>query len=254
MAELSLNEMEREVEAARGKLATDLSVLRSPATAAEFTEGLKQEALEAKDALIEKAKRNVQSSAEALIEDVKARAAANPAAALAVGAGIAWRLIRHPPIATALVGAGLLSLFRTRPADFHGGAPSDYVAHAKTRLAEQTQEIAGAAAEKAIALRDTLSENLSETATKVRERVSDWTTEAISSARKAAEDSRAVLASAEARSSESRLGDAVDHAWVPMDNPLIDQKARDAVLLGAAGLAVAAALGFACQRRLGEQS
>ena len=44
MIEPSLNQLEREVEASRTKLASDLSTLRSPATAAEFTETLKQEA------------------------------------------------------------------------------------------------------------------------------------------------------------------------------------------------------------------
>jgi hypothetical protein len=52
MIEPSLNQLEHEVQAARGKLASDLSTLRSPATAAEFTDTLKQEAIEAKDALL----------------------------------------------------------------------------------------------------------------------------------------------------------------------------------------------------------
>jgi hypothetical protein len=85
MIEPSLNQLEREVEASRTKPASDLSTLRSPATAAEFTETLKQEALDAKDALLDKAKASAQSSIESLIEEVKARAAANPAAALAIG-------------------------------------------------------------------------------------------------------------------------------------------------------------------------
>ena len=152
MIEPSLNQLEREVEASRTKLASDLSTLRSPATAAEFTETLKQEALDAKDALLDKAKASAQSSIESLIEDVKARAAANPAAALAIGAGIAWRLIRHPPIATALVGAGLISLFRTPPARPNGQAPADYLAHAKTRLREQASAAADVAQEKAAVL------------------------------------------------------------------------------------------------------
>src|SRR5436309_14363927 len=103
MSEPSLNHLERDVETARVKLASDLSTLRSPSTTAEFTETLKQEAVDAKDALVEKAKTSVQSSIESLIEEAKARAAANPAAALAIGAGVAWRLIRHPPITTLLV-------------------------------------------------------------------------------------------------------------------------------------------------------
>jgi hypothetical protein len=56
MPDSDLNELERQVEAARAKLAGDLSVLRSPTTTAEFTEVLKQEALDTKDAVLDKAK------------------------------------------------------------------------------------------------------------------------------------------------------------------------------------------------------
>ncbi len=119
MSDPSLHQLEREVEAARAKLAGDLSTLRSPTTYSEFTSDLKHEALDVKDALLDKAKSSVVSTIEDFVDDLKARAAANPAAALAIGAGIAWRLIQRPPIATALVGAGLFSLFRTTPIQPH---------------------------------------------------------------------------------------------------------------------------------------
>ena len=57
-----------------------------------------------------------------LWSEMKARAAANPAAALALGAGLAWRLVQRPPIASALVGIGLLSLWRTDPSHPAPGA------------------------------------------------------------------------------------------------------------------------------------
>ena len=116
----TLPELERDVEAARAKLARDLSTLRSPATSSEFIAAVKEEALDAKNMLIDKAKSGLQSTVRGFVEDLKARAAANPAAALAIGAGIAWRLFQKPPIATALVGAGLVSLFRTSPARLNG--------------------------------------------------------------------------------------------------------------------------------------
>jgi hypothetical protein len=43
-----------------------------------------------------------------VLADLKARAAANPLALAAVAAGVGWRLFHRPPIATALVGLGLL--------------------------------------------------------------------------------------------------------------------------------------------------
>ena len=57
MSDPSLHQLERDVEAARAKLAGDLSTLRSPATYSEFSSQLKDEALDMKDALetIEKA-------------------------------------------------------------------------------------------------------------------------------------------------------------------------------------------------------
>src|SRR4029450_14055418 len=88
----------RKVAARGAKLASDLSILRSPQTYREFGAELKS---------------NAKSAVQRAIDDLKERAAANPSAALAIGAGLGWRLIKHPPIATALIGAGVLSLWRT---------------------------------------------------------------------------------------------------------------------------------------------
>jgi hypothetical protein len=49
------------------------------------------------------------------VTDLKARAAANPAAVAALAAGVAWRLFHRPPVATLLVGLGLFGLLRTSP-------------------------------------------------------------------------------------------------------------------------------------------
>jgi hypothetical protein len=57
----SLQQCEREVEQARSKLARDLATLRSPATFAAFTDDLKQDALETKDALLDQARDAAQS-------------------------------------------------------------------------------------------------------------------------------------------------------------------------------------------------
>jgi hypothetical protein len=270
MPEPSLRQLEQEVEAARAKLARNLAVLRSPSTAAEFTESLKQEALEAKDALVDKAKTSIQSSIESMIEDVKARAAANPTAALAIGTGIAWRLLRHPPIATVLVGAGLLSLFRTQPARLNRRAPEDYLSYAKNRLVEQASEATEVAKEKAAALSEAVSEKAAETAANVKDRVQDLTAQATSAAGQAAEHTKQRASSIwnetaetlegverSARSSasagKSRAEDTVDQVWASTRTSMNDSEARDSFLLGAAGLAVVAALGIACQRRLAEQ-
>ena len=270
MIEPTLNQLEREVEVSRTKLASDLSTLRSPATAAEFTENLKQEAIDAKDALLDKAKARAQSSIESLIEDVKARAAANPAAALAIGAGIAWRMIRHPPIATALVGAGLISLFRTPPAHTNGQAPADYLSHAKTRLMEQASVAADVAQDKAAALTETVAEKVTETAGTIKERVQDLTAQARLAASNVALDTRQHATAmwnettdtlkqarkstrSAASTAVSRAGSAVQQ-WQPIQAAVSNAEVRDKFLLGAAGLAVIAALGIASQRRMSEHA
>jgi hypothetical protein len=76
MGNISLLQHEHEVERSRAKLTQDLAVLCSPKTLAAFTDDLKQEAFATRDDFWEK---------------IKARAASNPAAVAAIGAGLAWR-------------------------------------------------------------------------------------------------------------------------------------------------------------------
>jgi hypothetical protein len=282
MSEASLNQLEREVEVARAKLAADLAVLRSPDTFSEFTDGVKSEALGAKDALVEKAKSSVQSTIEGFVEDLKGKAAANPTAALAIGAGIAWRLFRHPPIATALVGAGLVSLLRTTPWRSNGYISEDYLSHAKERLIEQSTDFAGTmkdhavamgetVKEKATELADTAQEKATELAGTAKEQVQQWSAQGQSAARNAAaaagEQAGSVLSQAsqkfdQVRQSAANAGSrtrsgasSMAHDWAqPVENAFSDQEVRDKFLLGAAGMAVAAALSIAYQRRHGEHS
>jgi hypothetical protein len=313
MSDPSLHQLERDVEAARAKLAVDLSTLRSPATYSEFSSELKDEALEMKNALVDKAKSSVHSTIDTFIEDLKARAAANPVAALAIGAGIAWRLIQRPPIATALIGAGLYSLFRTTPTHgTHGNARTtdEYLAQAKDRLAEQASDLAQTVKDSASAIGEAAAEKASELATGVKERalaIGEAATEkatelaagvkqSASSMGEAAREKATELAGAarsqqaqhwseeqrspirQAAGNASRLGGgdrtledkrresitaeraapraaAITDEWMrPIQETAGSQEARDKFLLGAAGVAVVAALGIACQRRLGESA
>jgi len=246
MSEPSLSHLERDVEAARTKLTNDLSTLRSPSTISEFTESLKREAVEAKDSLLGQAKTNVKSSIESVIEDVKARAAENPAAALAIGAGIAWRLLRHPPVTTILVGAGLISLFKTQPARSHH---PDYMSHARTRLVEQATDAVDLAKEKAASVAEAVSEKVTATTDELTERVGDLAGQATSTARDFAN---------EAQQRASGIWNDISGAPARAVNGGLTQApvtpTRDQMLLGAAGIAVMAALGIACQRRIVEQT
>jgi hypothetical protein len=72
--------------------------------------------------LVEKAKEAAKDGAQRVLTQLTERVAANPAAALAIGAGLAWRLFHRPPIATLLVGMGLVGLLRTSPSQ-HSSQP-----------------------------------------------------------------------------------------------------------------------------------
>jgi hypothetical protein len=284
MSDPSLHQLEREVEAARAKLAGDLSTLRSPATYSEFTSDLKNDALDVKDALVDKAKSSVQSTIESLVDDLKARAAANPAAALAIGAGIAWRLIQRPPIASALVGAGLYSLFRTTPThptnggylslakDRLGQQASDFAESVKDRAiaigeaaTEKTTELAASVKDRAIAMGEAVTEKATEFAGSATDQAQHWSEEVRSSVHRVAGDAKKVAGNAtgtleEMRQSSMKAAEraasratAISDEWPrSFQETHGDQEARDKFLLGAAGVAVVAALSIACQRRLSE--
>jgi hypothetical protein len=287
MSDPTLHQLEREVEAARAKLAGDLSTLRSPATYSEFTSDLKNDALDVKDALVDQAKSSVQSTIEGLVDDLKARAAANPAAALAIGAGIAWRLIQRPPIATALVGAGLYSLFRTNPIQPAQRTTEGYLSLAKDRLGQQASNFAEGVKERAVAVGEAATEKTAELAASVKDRAmamgeavtekatelagaatdqaQHWSDEMRSSARRVAGDATRAAGNAtdtleELRQSSMRAAEqaasratAISDEWTrPLQEVVGNEEARDKFLLGAAGVAVIAALSIACQRRFSE--
>lgn len=246
MSDSNIRRLELEVEAARAKLATDLSRLRSPAVYADFRRSLKHEVQETKDLLVDQAKSTTRSALQGMVDDVKERAAANPAATLAIGAGIAWRLFRHPPIATALIGAGLFSLLRTPPARVSGNATADYLSHAKERLKEQATDlasevkdqaavIAGDVKDHALAMAEALKEQSTELAGAAKEKVQQWGA-GVEDAVRDVPVQASSLAHQASRAAQS----------------LTDQDTRDNLLLGAAGLAVVAALGVAYQRRNAE--
>jgi flagellin-like hook-associated protein FlgL len=175
--------------------------------------------------------------------------------------------MRDPPIATALVGAGLWSLFRTQPAHLHGRAGEDYLSYAKNRFVEQASEAAEAAKEKAVAFGETVSGKTAETVADIKDRVQDLTAQATSAAGDAAKQTKERASAMWSKAAEtfeqsghsarSRASTGMPHAADTLDqvlestqSSLSDAEARDNFLLGAAGLAVVAALGIACQRRI----
>jgi hypothetical protein len=228
----NLGQLESDVERARARLADDLSALRSPTTWSEFSDGLKHEALQAKEALVEKVRSTVQSRATAFVEDLKTKAAANPGAALVIGAGLAWRFFQRPPIATALVGAGLFSLLRTSKP--HLEPNEDRFAYAQERLKQQAAEVGAKAGDLA-----------SEAAQVVRERAS----EVAASAAETARDIRIGMSDFIGEVDQERSSSEVERLTSAAQEALSDVEVRNNFLLGAAGVAIAAAIGLAYQRR-----
>ena len=231
MTERSMRELERDVEEARERLLSHLSVLSSPAAYSEFKQDLKDEA---------------RFTLRGILDDVKGRAAANPAATLAVGAGLAWRLLRQPPITTALIGAGLYSLWRTTPAPTQG-RDLDYLSTAKTRLGEQMSDLATTVGQQTAQMAETVTENASQFAEAAKEKMQEWGSQASEEIahRTASVTGRTAHAFDEASRAAGRIPSNAGY----INKVISNSEGRDTLLLGAAGLAVAAALGIAYQRR-----
>jgi len=246
MTQTELDVLERDVEDARGRLRLDLARLRSPGAMARM-----------KDDVTDRVTGATQDTAHRVLDEIKARASANPVAALAIGAGLAWRLARHPQIATLLVGAGLWGLLKTDPHQRYAGA--DFVA--------RTGEFAGV-------VKDTVSEKIesvsemvdelsrSELAAKAGElsgTVQQKAGELSGTVREKAGALKETVGQWSARTGEFATGAAADvsstaNAWAKDAPKLVSaavqevREDRDAYLLGAAALAIAAAVGISYQR------
>jgi ElaB/YqjD/DUF883 family membrane-anchored ribosome-binding protein len=102
--------LERDVEVARARLVNRVAQLKAPPLSGVKDE-LVADATDYKDEVIDSAREKVTGAIDGFVSDIKRRAADNPVAVAAIGAGFAWRLWQKPPIATLLVGAGVAALF-----------------------------------------------------------------------------------------------------------------------------------------------
>jgi hypothetical protein len=236
-----VRQLEREVEIARSRLRSDLSVLSSPRTYATFKEDLRSEA---------------NSTVHNLVDALKARAAANPAAALAIGAGIVWRVIERPPIAAALIGAGLFSLFRTTPIKSSPFEQRDYFAEGRERLTQQVSDFAEDIRDEAVEMAGTAASHAGNVASAAAEKMRDFASAAAFQAKEHASSAGHFASGAMDDATEfaeevpARAGRMIQKASLAVEDAFSDRDTRDNILLGAAGLAVAAALGIAVQRSM----
>ena len=248
MSEAELNVLERDVEQARARFAGDLARLRSPATLSSFQDDLWARASETKDDLVEKAKEAATDGVQRLVSDLKEKAAANPAAALAIGAGLAWRLVHRPPIASLLVGIGLFSLWRTTPSsEGEGFVPR--AADLAGQVKETLQEWSAGATENLTQIADKASAGAEGAYASARDTVSEVKTHVTVAADQAAGSVQETMTHIrdQASAAGAKTSGAV-RTIVP------NEEARDNLLLGAAALAVAAAVGIAYQRRSADET
>ena len=222
MSEAELNQLERDVEQARARFTADLARMRSPAIYADFKDEVVAEVRHAKDELVEKTTDAAKERAYGVLEEIRDRAAANPAAALAIGAGLAWHLARHPPVTSVLVGLGLMSLWRTNPQRPSRGA----------ELVTRATEIAGSVKESATELAGSVKDKVEQLRTS---ETADRASELADSVKEK------VVGAAES---------LADRGATVVHGALHDRESQDRYLYGAAALALAAAVGIAVQRRV----
>ena len=207
MTDGELNRLEQEVEQARTRLTVDLERLRAPETFASFKQAVVHEVSASKDEWIEEGKAIATDRMRQIVDDLKNRAAANPLAAAAIGAGLLWHLTRRPPITSLLIGAGVFGLLRTDP-----GQPSaiePWVSRARDAgevASEKVSQWSSAARD----VGEAASEKVSQWSSVARE-ASEAASEKVSQWRSAAQDAatQAAAAGGVAEGDRANLGCAI---------------------------------------------
>lgn len=247
-----LDTLERDVVQARARFANDLARLRSPDSLARFKDDLWAEARETKDDLVDKTKEAAKDGAQRVLTELNERAAANPLAAAAIGAGLAWRFIHRPPIATLLIGAGVYGLLRTSAPQrstepYMGFHDEERELRHRTGggdLAQRAADMAGATKEKV----QDWSASAGETSRAAATQIADNTAAAAEGAAQMLQEARTTARETVSQATENAAALA-QRGSTRLQDAIPDREDRDKYLLGAAALAVAAAVGIAYQRR-----
>jgi uncharacterized phage infection (PIP) family protein YhgE len=252
MSTLELDRLEEDVAKARERVVADVARLRSPTAFEEFKGDIGQ---------------TFSDTAQRTIAGLKNRAAANPAAVLAIAAGLLWRFARHPPIASLLVGVGLTSLLRTSadsppsPVVTRSGELLHAANEKASELSEQARELTAQARETAAATAATLSQ----TAGRIADQAAQTTARVSGQAARASDDAREAAArmsgqatdaatriSGQAAEAAARISEgagqiaaqasrSADRLRAAAQQTLPDMPGRDGFLLGVAAVAVGAA-------------
>ena len=263
MSTLELDRLEEDVAKARERVVSDVARLRSPTAFEEFKGDIGQ---------------TFSDTAQRTMAGLKNRAAANPAAVLAISAGLLWRFARRPPIASLLVGVGLASLLRTSadsppsPVVTRSGELLHAANEKASELTEQARELSAQAREAAAATAATLSQTagrIADQAAQTTARVSEQGARLSAQAREAAArisgqatdtatrmsdqaTDTATRMSGQAAEAAARMSEgagqiaaqasrSADRLAATVQRALPDVSGRDGLLLGVAAVAVGAA-------------
>ena len=259
--------LERDVEASRARLVNRVAQLKAPPISGVKDE-IVADATEYKDEVIDSAKQKVTDAIDGFVLDVKRRAAANPVAVAAIGAGIAWKLWQKPPITTLLVGAGVAALFGRSSIPeidvdpYDADRPSGYVpggvagfGYGTTAGAIEQKAIGGATValetvrDKTSELRDRaaeLKDSALRSAGELRDNVVRSAGELMGSARQSADQlrSNAVRSGGQAVDTLSSYASDARSRIQPARQYAEDMVRDNGVYLGLAALAVGAAAGI----------
>lgn len=236
--EKSVRELEADVEAARAKLALNMAVVKSPQARSQFFSQAQQDL---KDTVIGGATHSARTGSGSFVDTLKAKATQNPAAVMAIAAGVGWQLYKHPPIASALVGLGLYSLLKSEavPTD-------DPLETARRRAKEQVASAAEAAKSGAASLTHNIAEKVGEMTEPAREAGGEFVTEA----RRRLHDAQDVIAERAERTRENISSFFDQRSGGASSLSRTDgTQLQDTALLAFAALAVTASLGLAWQKR-----
>jgi hypothetical protein len=227
----SVIELEAEVAQSRQRLRESLEAVRSPERLAAFKAEIWQE----KEDIVRKTGDAARDAAGRLLADAKARAMANPAAALSIGAGVAWHVLRHPPISALLIGLGIVSLAKTQPT----GTSDRVVAQLGSQMTNAAEAAAATAKSWSNVTADAVQQRGERLMASSRELMHD-TRDRVSEL-----GERVAAQSAEAaKVASATLG----RSWESVAQIAGDEAQRDQILLGAAAVSVLAAIGLAFRR------
>jgi hypothetical protein len=211
-------------------------------------DGYKNEALqraeEYKNEVMERARESGRRTVRNTAADLKLRAKSNPAAVALIGAGIGWRLYKHPPIATLLVAAGAAMLINTPGRARRSESGSDRHLERETR---PQRSMPGQAAGYASPVdTDVAGSGTSGPMAATATRLGEAARHAGARLREAAHEAGSRISGAALRTGSS-MAVAAEGA-VDRTGALVETAGRNPLLLGAAALAAGAAVAHLARR------